>query len=314
MSTPAAGIRLEYAALPERVRAWVDAELGASVVSAVTQTGGFSPGVAARLATADGGRAFVKAVGAELNRDTPELFRLERVAMESLPVSRHAPRLLSAYDDGGWVALLLGDIEGRMPGHPWTQPDADLVFGALAELTATLQPSPWPGAPRAETKMRRFLSGWHSVRAAPPADLDPWARRHLDGLVALSERALVAIRGDALAHWDVRSDNVLITPEAQVVFVDWAHACLSAAWVDPVIAACDVLGDRDVDVDELLGRFPAVRASDPADITVLVAALTGGLAWSAYQPAPPGLPTIRPWQHEQAATLLGWVRRRSGWS
>ena len=36
-----------------------------------------SPGCATRLVCADGTRAFVKAVGAELNPNTPELFRRE---------------------------------------------------------------------------------------------------------------------------------------------------------------------------------------------------------------------------------------------
>jgi hypothetical protein len=49
-------------------------------------------------------------------------------------------------------------------------------------------------------------------------------------------------------------------------------------------------------------------------VTALVAAVTGGLAWSAGQPDPPGLPTIRRWQREQAAILLAWVRRRTGWA
>ena len=310
----AAGVRVEYAALPGRVRAWVEAELRSQVTSAVTQAGGFSPGAAARLVTASGGRAFVKAVGPELNPKTPELFRMERVAMESLPASPHAPKLLAAYDDGDWVALLLEDIEGRLPGHPWTSEDADLVFGALAELTAGLHPSPWPAAPRAEVTMAGFLTRWPLVRRSPPFDLDPWAGRHLDALVGLGERALRAIRGDTLTHWDVRSDNVLVTPENRVVFVDWAHACRSAQWVDPVIAACDVLDDADVDADALLSRFPAVRGADPVDVTALVAAVTGGLAWSAGQPGPPGLPTIRRWQREQAAILLAWVRRRTGWA
>ena len=310
----AAGVRLEYAALPGRVRAWVQAELGSPVTSAVTQAGGFSPGAAARLVTASGGRAFVKAVGPELNPKTPELFRMERVAMESLPASPHAPRLLAAYDDGDWVALLLEDVEGRLPGHPWTAGDADLVFDALAELTAGLHPSPWPAAPRAEVKSAEFLGRWPLVREAPPPGLDRWARLHLDELVALGERALVAIRGDTLTHWDVRSDNVLITRRRRVVFVDWAHACLAARWVDPVIAACDVLENVDVDVDTLLNRFPAVRSADPVDVTAFVVAVTGGLAWAAEQPDPPGLPTIRRWQREQAAILLRWVRRRTGWA
>src|SRR3954466_4793576 len=62
MTAPAAeGVRLPYYDLPVQIRAWVEAALGSRVVSAVTQEGGFSPGVAARLVGADGTRAVVKA-------------------------------------------------------------------------------------------------------------------------------------------------------------------------------------------------------------------------------------------------------------
>ena len=310
----AAGVRLDYAAMPGSVRAWVEGELGSPVVSASTQLGGFSPGVAARLVTATGDRAFVKAVGAELNPQTPTLFRMERTAMEALGPSPHAPALLAGYDDGAWVALVLEDIDGRMPGQPWSDADVRLVFGALAELSETLHPSPWPEAPRAEAEMGDFLSRWPLVRQTPPADLDPWVRRHLGSLVALGERCLPAISGQTLTHWDVRSDNVLITAQDRVVFVDWAHACLAAQWVDPVVAACDVAERPGIDVERALARFPAVVAADPEDVTALVAAVTGGLVWAAAQPDPPGLPTLRTWQRQVAARLLQWVRRRTGWS
>ena len=39
--------------------------------------------------------------------------------MEALPATRHAPELLAAYDGGSWIALLLADVDGRMPGDPW---------------------------------------------------------------------------------------------------------------------------------------------------------------------------------------------------
>jgi hypothetical protein len=310
----AVGVRIDYADVPAGVRRWVERELGSSVTAAVTQSGGFSPGAAARLTTASGRRAFVKAVGPELNDRTPVLFRMERIAMESLPPSSHAPRLLAAYDDGAWVALLLEDVEGRMPGEPWSAGDATLVFDALAEMSQQLQPSPWPGAPRAELKLAGFLSRWPLIGEAPPDDLNPWAHRHLDALVDLGERSLTAIVGSGLAHWDVRADNVLITSDDRVVFVDWAHACLAAAWVDPVIAACDLVDNPHVDVEELLSRIPAVAAADPDYVTALIAAITGGLTWNAAQPEPPGLPTIRAWQREEAAALLGWLRRRTGWT
>jgi hypothetical protein len=91
---PPSGVRMQWAALPELVRAAVEAHLGAPVVEAVTQPGGFSPGVAARLRTADGRRAFVKAVGTELNPDSPKIYRDEVRITAALPASAPVPRLL----------------------------------------------------------------------------------------------------------------------------------------------------------------------------------------------------------------------------
>ena len=76
MTAPrAVGVRLSYAAVPAAVRTWVEAELGSRVVSTAEQVGGMSPGCATRVTCADGTRAFVKAVGAELNPDTPRNLR-----------------------------------------------------------------------------------------------------------------------------------------------------------------------------------------------------------------------------------------------
>jgi hypothetical protein len=98
----ARGPRMAYDDAPAAVRAWVERELGSQIVASSTQYGGFSPGVAARLVTASGRRAFVKAVGPELNPDTPGLFRQESVAMQALDPLRltQAPRLYGGYDDG----------------------------------------------------------------------------------------------------------------------------------------------------------------------------------------------------------------------
>ncbi len=51
------------------------------MVEAVDQLGSMSPGCATGLRCADGTRAFVKAVGTDLNRDTPTLFRREITAL-----------------------------------------------------------------------------------------------------------------------------------------------------------------------------------------------------------------------------------------
>ena len=68
---PAEGSRLDWLAVPARVRAAIEQRLGSAVVMATTQSTGFSPGVAARLGTADGRRVFVEAVSPTPNADAP---------------------------------------------------------------------------------------------------------------------------------------------------------------------------------------------------------------------------------------------------
>src|SRR5205823_3773194 len=105
---PATGVRLHWRDLPRAVRAAVERWLGSSVISAATQVSGFSPGVAARLRTADGRGVFVKAVGPEPNPTSASIHRREASIVPLLPSTAPSPRLLWSYDEGedGWMLLL----------------------------------------------------------------------------------------------------------------------------------------------------------------------------------------------------------------
>ncbi|MGW6282636.1 aminoglycoside phosphotransferase family protein [Kribbella sp. NPDC055071] len=296
----AAGVRLPYEELPAVVRAWVERTLGSAVVSAATQQGGFSPGVAARLVTVSGRRAFVKAVGTALNPKTPELFRQEITAMHAIGPLPMAPALYDVYDDGDWVAMLFEDIEGHLPDHPWNQPEADRVLDAVAELTEALDPSPWPEAPVAAVRSREFLTRWDNV-IADGLDVPEWACGREEELAELARVGVRALaEGKALAHWDLRADNIILT-EDRVVFIDWAHPALAPRWADTVILHADMRESV---------RLPALP--DDIAITGFLTAIAGGLWWGASQPPPPGLPTIRAWQRQHALIHLDWVRERLG--
>ncbi|MFI5730887.1 phosphotransferase family protein [Kribbella sp. NPDC051587] len=287
--------------MPAAVRAWVSGALGSDVVSATTQQGGFSPGVAARLVTASGRRAFIKTVGTALNPKTPSLFRQEIVAVEAIGPLASAPRLLDVYDDGDWVGLLFEDISGWLPSHPWVQPEVDRVLDALAELTDALDPSPWPEAPVVAVRSREFLSRWDQVLTDGLAVPD-WLEGRVEELAAMAQDTLrVMADGKALAHYDLRADNIILTDD-RVVFIDWAHPGLGPRWTDTVILQADMRASP--------VRLPALP-DDPA-ITGFMAAIAGGQWWGAAQEAPPGLPTIRAWQREQALVHLEWVRERLG--
>ena len=289
---------MPFEEVPAAVRAWVERALGSVVVSAATQQGGFSPGVAARLVTASGRRAFVKAVGPSLNPKTPSLFRQEITAVQAIGPLPSAPALYDVYDDGDWVGLLFEDIEGRLPAHPWEQADADRVLDAVAELTEALDPSPWPDAPVAVVRSAEFLSRWDNVLADGLA-VPSWFDRRVEELAELARDALrVMAEGKALAHWDLRADNIILTDD-RVVFIDWAHPALGPRWTDTVILQADMRQSV---------SLPALP--DDAAITGFLAAIAGGLWWGAFQPPPPGLPTIRAWQRQHALIHLDWVRER----
>src|SRR5258708_3384100 len=138
---PAVGVRLAWSSVPVGLRHAVEQQLGGRVVEAVTQPGGFSPGVAARLKTATGVRAFVKAVGPEPNPESPGIHRAEARIAAALPEGAPSPRLLALFDEDGWVVLMFEDIEGAAPVLPWEAAGLARVLDALAELAVALTPA-----------------------------------------------------------------------------------------------------------------------------------------------------------------------------
>ncbi len=82
---------MQWQEMPSVVRAGIEELLGARVVDAVSQPGGFSPGVAARVTLADGSRAFVKAVTGERNAESPDIHRREAYCFAASAVSARGP-------------------------------------------------------------------------------------------------------------------------------------------------------------------------------------------------------------------------------
>jgi aminoglycoside phosphotransferase (APT) family kinase protein len=305
----AAGVRIRWTDVPAHVRSEVDAILGSPVVEAVSQTGGFSPGTADRVRTADGRRAFVKAVSPRQNERSVTLHRQEAAVSARLPSDPHIPRLLGTYDDGEWIALVLEDVEGAHPVTPWQPAELAATLGMLSELAGRLTPTPIPDLPSASDVLAHDLAGWSRVRADPPEDLDPWARANLDRLAGLAERAPYALSGGTLVHTDVRADNLLVRPDGQVVLVDWPWACRGPAWLDRVLLLVNVQLYGGHDVEALLGEHVGT-AVDADDVDALLAGLTGYFVDAARHPAPVGLPTVRAFQRDQGRSTLAWLRRR----
>jgi aminoglycoside phosphotransferase (APT) family kinase protein len=314
---PVTGQRLAWADAPGWLRAAVEARLGAPVLEATTQPGGFSPGLAARLRLADGRRAFVKAVGPEPNPDSPGFHRLEARNMAALPRAAPAPRLLWSLDRRGWVALAFEDVDGVHPARPWRPGELRRVLEMVADMAQALTPAP-ARFPMIADRLRDSFVGWRRLAAAHAAGdddlagLDPWVARHLQRLAELEAGWPQATQGWTLLHSDLRADNLLLTP-TRVVAVDWPWACVGAAWVDLLLLLPSVAMQGGPDPEATFAAHPVAAGIDPAAVTTALAAWAGFLVGGARLPPPPGLPGLRAFQLGQGLVALDWLRRRTGW-
>jgi hypothetical protein len=290
--------RVRWEEVPPHVRARLGELLGAPVAEVVEVAGGYSPALAAAVALADGRRVFVKAVSGEQNPDSPDFIRRELTRHGALPPEARAPALLHAFDDGDWVGGVFEHVDGRLPRLPWDPDELDRAAEAVVALGEVAAPAALPPAPE---HVAPIFDGWRLLAADAPTD-DWWCSR-LDDLLALEQASFAAIEGDRLLHFDVRSDNLLLTG-SDVVLVDWAHCCAGPSWFD-VLAWLPSIAIEGGDAEALLRQLP-----DSDEVTAALAALAGYFLSRGRMPDPPGLPTVRAFQLAQAQPALRWLRRR----
>jgi len=307
---------MPYLGVPAEVRAWVDATLGSPVVDVHEQVGGMSPGCATRVVCADGTRAFVKAVGADLNPDTPDLFRRESAVLELLGSHELWADLISFRDDGDWVALLLEDVEGT---HPDFHDDADLeavlatvdrLAGVLGERVAAT--SVWTSPVELVDVSRRFriwaqtLATLDSAPASTP--LPDWVRadagRWAEVLIAMADDPHVQ-----LAHWDIRNDNLLRRSGGEIVVVDWGTAAIGPGWSDPLLARLERVDEPWFDVS--VASSPALVAAGDEAITAWLVGFATHLSVRSVTAMDVNLPTLNDFRRRESARMLVGARRRT---
>ncbi|GAB3880121.1 hypothetical protein GCM10029964_033800 [Kibdelosporangium lantanae] len=300
------GNRLTWTEVPTAVRSAIESAVGTQVVAAVSQPGGFSPGLAARLTLADGRRVFAKAVGLERNPDSPAMHRHEAVIAAQLPAHAPAPRLLWSYDDSDWVALVFEDIDGRTPTLPWRPDEWLRVHDAMVSLAETLTPNPVGEVRRLAD---RGFSGWRSLEMSSHGATDPWARRNHMRLIELEDAWPSAVDGDTLVHMDARADNILLTARG-AVFVDWPHAAVGAPWADLLFMLPSVVSQGGPEPADVWAATPLAAKADPDAVNAALAGIAGYFTYSATLPPPKNLETVRAFQRVQGDHALRWLESR----
>ena len=253
--------------------------------------GGYTP--AARFVGAAGtGRCFLKVA---TEPQTAAMLRQEARAYRTIS-GAFMPRFLGWEDHPTTPLLLIEDLSHATWPPPWTRRQIDQVLEQMAAVHGQTADLPAFAAVNGRT-----VGGWSAVAAAPAPFLSlkltssEWLAKALPRLV--EAEAACATDGDALTHFDLRSDNICITG-AGAKFIDWSAACL---------------GNPDLDLGAWLPSLeleggPAPEALLPGAPAV-AAWISGYFAARAGLPVIPNAPRVRAAQLAQLRPALSWAVR-----
>ncbi|GAB3532946.1 hypothetical protein GCM10027403_06210 [Arthrobacter tecti] len=310
--------RREWSTLPESVRSRIEVRLGSPVGRTMPAGGGFTPGFAAIVESAERS-LFVKAAPSS-DKFIHDAYVREQAVLELLPPHLPVPHLRAAFtaddDDAEWQVLCFETIHGYMPGTPWTEAD----LGSIHESLVTIQDA-LAGLPRGVTggPMSAGLSDdpevssiFHRLGASGelPAFLTPWTAGRLNELQALCNRSADALRGDAILHNDLRADNVIIQRSDKRAFVcDWNFLARGPAWADWV-GLLLYARHGGIDPRPWLRDSPLSAAADPDDVDSWLAVLAAYMTHYGMQPDLPSSPMLRAHGRFTARIILDWIAER----
>jgi hypothetical protein len=272
----------------------VEAIVGLRVVAIdeLPDARGYTPALRRIALLADGSTVFVKAAVDEM---TAGWLDAERRTYDALGGAPFLPRYHGCRDG----VLVIEDLRhGHWP-PPWRSDDIGRVFGMLDEVAATEPPA---GVYDLVQVGDRMLRKWSTVAAhpAPVLGCGVCSSRWLDqALPALLEAEFSAsLEGDALVHFDARSDNLCLLDD-RTVLVDWNGTAKGTATLDRICLAQSVTVDGGPPPDSM------VPDADPG----IVAMITGYFAEQAPQPTIPSAPGVRRIQLAALRVCLPWAAR-----
>jgi hypothetical protein len=304
--------RRRWESLPGGVRSAIEERAGSPVQAATTTGTGFTAGFASKLELASGESIFVKAASTADDRlhgwPMSNAYRVEARNLAALSPAVGAIPLLWILEladaDDTWVVLGFPYVAGQPPRRPWRVDELRRVTDRLAAVAPALEQPP-PGLDLEPFALAHAeFPGW--IERVRERDGDSgW----LAEVSRLAEESVVRCRGTAVAHLDLRDDNLLLGDDGQVWICDWNWPMLAAPWLDLVTVLIAAYGDG-LDVESVLIRHPLTRDVEPRSIDAWLANLWLYFTTRMEQEVPHGSPHLRDHQAWYAEVTRRWLAQR----
>jgi thiamine kinase-like enzyme len=264
-------------------------------------SGGYTP--ALRFVVARGEATFFVKVG--VTDMTAAQLRVEIDNYQLLKGS-FMPKMIAFDRVGEPPIMVIEDLSSAVWPPPWTASMVDQVVGTIHELHASNNVPPpldWE-SDKPNDPFGSVADNWLGIAAAPDEFLSTgvassaWLAHALPKLI--EAEAGVSWTGDHFCHYDLRSDNLCITPQG-VKFVDWNFCCLGNPLLDLGFFLPSLQFEGGPLPESILQGAPEVAAT-----------VAGFMALRAGQPQIPNAPRVRTVQYQQLTTALPWAARVLG--
>ncbi len=272
-------------------------------MNASTIDGGFSPGLMARLETADGRSLFAKACSTTINPRTPSMHAREGRVLGLLAGSNPV-HFLGDFSCEGWTGLLTSFVTGSQPMA--TAESTEALFEVVEAVSAV--PVIDGIDAHADVLSKDFL--WFGLTQLIQRDgmlPSPWGAANASTLLNIETDLLSAAEGSRLIHGDLRADNVIVSSNGAAVAVDWPAAAVGNPLFDVLTLAASLALEGNQNPDDVAALSDLFRTADPIVITTLLVGLYGHYQWAASLGDPPGIPGVRDYQARLASVLEQWL-------
>ena len=206
------------------------------------------------------------------------------------------PAFIVASDHEVEPLLILEDLSKWHWPPPWTAKQVDMTLAEIEQIHASSAQLPHYEQIHGQPQL-----GWHIVAKDKEPFLnlklvtDAWLEHALPDLLSCESQCVTS--GDAVTHFDIRSDNICIGSDGAKL-IDWNYACLSNAKLDLGAWLPSLAAEGGPEPESILGDEPKIAAF-----------ISGFFAARAGLPDLSEAPQARLVQRQQLVPALKWVVR-----
>ncbi len=319
--------------VPKQLVLDIEKILQSKIIKTEIAWGGYSPSASYYLETEDGKEYFAKGTHPEQMAHGAAMLSQEIEIYKDIKYLKEiSPEFLGSAKFGGeddWYIGIWQKIDGFQKILPWDRNKELLVIKKLSEIHNDFTEADklekaeeynfvdmffksnllWVKIKNNIDIRNNFLSLFEDKEYAAN-----WLDTNIDEIIKYQVKSKETTCKKSLLHFDLRSDNLGLDVNNNVLIFDWPNACYGAIIFDLIGLFITIDGEGGSKIPNLLKDYEEISKSQISiqDQKIALANISGYFACNAYRNIPEKLPRLRWIQKIQLQACLDWMETLFG--